>query len=208
MKLINGDFKGGNYPLGTEVSFFTNLGLKSGTVESLLLHAAEVQTPNEDLWKVPYKYLITESNHSPEIPLPQIEQMGRKLLADHGLHNWKFGFDLAKRRAGLCNYGAKTITLSVTYCLKADEDDIIDTILHEIAHALAGFKAKHGPKWKKIAKSIGCTGDRCSYVQHSKPRWRGTCGCSDKWKRHRLSTRMRHATCSNCDTKIKWERKA
>lgn len=35
-----------------------------------------------------------------------------------------------------------------------------DTVLHEIAHALAGHEAKHGPVWQKIAKEIGANGQR------------------------------------------------
>ena len=30
-----------------------------------------------------------------------------------------------------------------------------DTILHEIAHAIAGANAGHGPVWKAVAKRIG-----------------------------------------------------
>ena len=35
--------------------------------------------------------------------------------------------------------------------------EVRDTILHEIAHALAGAKARHGPAWKAIAKRLGAT---------------------------------------------------
>ena len=215
MRCISGDFQGGNYPIGTEVSFFTNIGLKKGKVESLLLHAARVQTPNQDVWKVPYKFLRLEqeARHEADLSLPDIESLGKDLLREHGLNDWKFGFDLSKSRAGVCNYGPKVITLSVTFCLKATEEQIRDVILHEIAHALAGFKAAHGPKWKKIATSIGCSGSRCHYVSHTKPTWVGACGCfsgnekTPYWTRHRLSNRTRNAVCSRCHTKIKWKRR-
>jgi hypothetical protein len=36
--------------------------------------------------------------------------------------------------------------------------EILDTILHEIAHALVGHKEAHGPVWVAKAKEIGCSG--------------------------------------------------
>ena len=32
-----------------------------------------------------------------------------------------------------------------------------DTILHEIAHAIAGVEAGHGPAWKAVAQRLGAT---------------------------------------------------
>ena len=41
--------------------------------------------------------------------------------------------------------------------MNGDPREVRDTILHEIAHALAGAKAKHGPAWKAIARRLGAT---------------------------------------------------
>lgn len=41
-------------------------------------------------------------------------------------------------------------------------DQVTDTILHEIAHALAGPAARHGPAWKSIARRLGATPKSCA----------------------------------------------
>lgn len=40
------------------------------------------------------------------------------------------------------------------------EQEVRDTILHEIAHALAP-RAGHGPKWRAICRQIGAEPKRC-----------------------------------------------
>jgi hypothetical protein len=50
------------------------------------------------------------------------------------------------------------------------EEQRLNTVLHEAAHAiqfLTTGRSDHGPVWKNIAKSIGCTGDRCMSVEAS-----------------------------------------
>lgn len=84
-------------------------------------------------------------------------------MAQHGLtvKGWKFKFDRAVKRFGSCRYRTKTITLSAPLVAVNDRAEVTNTVLHEIAHALAGHKAGHGPVWKAMAKSIGCDGNRC-----------------------------------------------
>ena len=207
MRLIKGNFKGGNYPIGTKVQFWTKSGSKEGTVENLLLNTARVLTSDKTYWKVPYQSLKTEENikNAIEMPLHEIENLGISLLKKYNLEDWRFGFDLAKTRGGVCKYGSKTITLSVTFCLKSSKKEILNTILHEIAHALAGYKAGHGPVWRKIAKSIGCSGDRCHTIKHTEPRWVGSCSCFSSWKRYKLTKKVRDGICSNCKDSIQWK---
>jgi predicted SprT family Zn-dependent metalloprotease len=89
----------------------------------------------------------------------------------------------AVRIAGVCKYNSKTICLSSVFVAHPDNsfDDLKDTLLHEVAHALAGKQAKHGPQWRAVARSIGCSATRChmmkSGVEH---RYRFGCGCPKK----------------------------
>ena len=72
-----------------------------------------------------------------------------------------------------------------------------ETILHEIAHALAPRGAGHGPVWRALAQSIGCNGSRCygSEVAQPKPKFRGTCpGCNRVIYRHRRTA----IACGKC----------
>lgn len=73
---------------------------------------------------------------------------------------WTFRFDNAPKRFGCCRWGTKEITLSRHLTEINDHDEVYNTILHEVAHALAGKHAGHGPEWVRTAKQIGCDGQR------------------------------------------------
>ena len=49
------------------------------------------------------------------------------------------------------------IRISRTHALEGSEEQIRDTVLHEIAHAIAGREAGHGLLWKVTARRIGAT---------------------------------------------------
>lgn len=128
--------------------------------------------------------------------------IANRILADYCLNEqgWKFEFDNAKVRFGCCKYRSKTITLSKHLVLLNDIDAVLDTILHEIAHALAGYSAGHGNKWKQIAKDIGCTGDRCynpKIVNTPESKYYAFCfGCRHTYTKHRTSSR--NQSCGEC----------
>jgi SprT protein len=98
---------------------------------------------------------------------------------------WSFQFDHSKTRAGCCYYTRNLITLSRILCEVMDENQIRNTLLHEIAHALAGHSAGHGPRWKSIARSLGCTAERChTYDTTKTAKYVGNCSCrSHHWQR-------------------------
>lgn len=39
-------------------------------------------------------------------------------------------------------------------------ETVVDVILHEIAHVIAGHAAGHGPKWKQVCQKIGANPQR------------------------------------------------
>lgn len=95
--------------------------------------------------------------------LEQIEQFAQEALDVHGLSEagWTYAWDRARRRFGCCDYSKKQITLSVHLAAINSFQQCQDTILHEIAHALAGREAGHGPKWKEACLQIGANPQRC-----------------------------------------------
>ena len=53
-----------------------------------------------------------------------------------------------------------------------DEKHVLDTILHEIAHALVGSHHKHDAVWKAKCKEIGCDPKATSDVAvEVEPKW-------------------------------------
>lgn len=112
-------------------------------------------------------------------------------MNDWGLNDWRFGFDQAKQRFGVCRHSRKEISLSAPLVSLNDEAQVTDTILHEIAHALAGPAAKHGPVWKAFAVKVGANPSRCydsaAVVTPAAP-WLLVCDtCGHTIERHRRS---------------------
>ena len=76
------------------------------------------------------------------------------------LSQWKVTLDGAKRRAGACHVTSKLISISEWHVLHNEQAVVIDTLLHEFAHAISYELYKdisHGPRWKSIALQIGAT---------------------------------------------------
>lgn len=75
---------------------------------------------------------------------------------------WSFQFDRAKKRLGLTRFYDKTITISHYMTSAATEAEFMQTLYHELAHALLPHSVGHGPQWKSLAKKLGYKGQRTS----------------------------------------------
>jgi predicted SprT family Zn-dependent metalloprotease len=87
------------------------------------------------------------------------------------------------------------------------EDEIRDVILHEIAHALAGHKAGHGPVWKAAARKVGAKPSRCAAPSARPPApIEGRCPkCDVKVSEHHRMPRAKyvHRTCRTLLTYVR-----
>ena len=139
---------------------------------------------------------------SPRRRLQSVLDLAHSLLAEHGLQNWRVSFDHARRRAGLCNFSTKTISLSRHYAREATMEHVTDTILHEIAHALVGPRHGHDAVWRRKAKDIGCSAMRCHNLTFVKARWVMTCpnGCFVV-ERHRRRSGL---ICRSCKQNVQF----
>ena len=136
-----------------------------------------------------------------------IEQMDKHGLLDLG---WSFEYDNAKRRFGVCRYRPKVIGLSMPLVSANDEDRVMDTILHEIAHALVGSGHGHNNVWKAKCSEIGAKPERC-YTQEDTNtiagKYKAVCGgCGRVHSRHKRPMQGRRVACK-CQAGIPWERK-
>ncbi|MCM0620125.1 SprT-like domain-containing protein [Nocardioides bruguierae] len=124
--------------------------------------------------------------------------LARDLVAEHGLTGWRVTLDRAKRRAGVTRFDSRVIGLSAPLTALAGEDEVRDTILHEIAHALVGPRHGHDATWRRTALSIGCSGERCVPADAPRPvePWQGTCPAGHTAGRHRRPERV--VTCARC----------
>lgn len=143
-----------------------------------------------------------------------ILSLARQELNKHNLRMWQVKFIKSKSFAGQCttrkwdtnpSHSFGLIELSTDYMDVFSDEDIRETILHEIAHALNNPRSKaHGPEWKAIALSIGSNGNRCVRKDAERPpaKYRGVCPNGHESRAHRLTRSAKHnRSCGQCDTK-------
>ena len=92
--------------------------------------------------------------------LTEAKELASEKMWEQGLRGWSFQFSRAKRGLGLCNSYKKIIKLSMLYTQLNDREEVLDTILHEIAHALVGAEKGHGYEWKSACRKIGAKAER------------------------------------------------
>jgi predicted SprT family Zn-dependent metalloprotease len=97
--------------------------------------------------------------------LGDARKLAVELIAQYKLDGWSFSFDNAKKRHGLCHYSKKTIFLSKISTSNRTNEEVKNTILHEIAHALTPGE-HHNKVWKRKFIEIGGTGERCSKCEY------------------------------------------
>jgi predicted SprT family Zn-dependent metalloprotease len=135
-----------------------------------------------------------------------------RLMDEHGLldKHWYFEFDNAKRRAGMCDGGAKRISLSKHITKLNSEREVINTILHEIAHALVGCQHGHNTQWKNMCIKIGARPERCfTSDQKILPDYKYTADCGGCGKTHGYYKKPdldRKRACK-CQHDKKWDEK-
>lgn len=129
----------------------------------------------------------------------------RKIAQHLDLENWKFEFDSAKRRAGLCNYTEQKIQLSKYHVDIHTVDENMQVVLHEIAHAMAGHEAAHSKVWLATAKRIGYRAEKFTgkeIAEETAP-WVGVCPRGHRHYRYKRPRGM--FSCTLCEPGYKTE---
>jgi predicted SprT family Zn-dependent metalloprotease len=144
--------------------------------------------------------------------LTRVRRWAEALIALHLDPNvWSFDFDNAKTRAGLCTFSATRITVSRYLASRYEDDEIHQILLHEVAHAVAGTRAGHGPKWRAIAVQLGYEGKRLhgGAIADELAPWVGRCPKGHTHYRYRKPARA--LACGACSRRfdaanvITWE---
>ena len=159
MMVTRHDKERADYRVGDEVTFTSRDGPKRGEIIKLNPMRAKVRC-EKTCWNVPYGLLRgagEERARNGAKRLNGVAGMARRLMEEHGLTGWTLAFVEAKRRLGDCHFQHRVIRISRTHALEGSEEQIRDTVLHEIAHAIAGRETGHGPLWKVTARRIGAT---------------------------------------------------
>ena len=135
----------------------------------------------------------------------------RALMDEHGLAHWKLELSRAHRTLGQTLLAGKTIRISRSHIQLNDWPTVKETVLHEIAHALADEKhgryiKAHGPEWRRIAADVGCEQIASTARGHVTPeaRYRGVCECGTPHSRHRMPPAGSRYTCKKCHGPVIW----
>lgn len=143
--------------------------------------------------------------------LSDATEYARMALDEHDLTDWSVTYDRAVRRFGQCRYNEQQISLSAPLVECNGEDAVLDVILHEVAHAIAGHEAGHGPRWKAVARRIGANPTRCydnTTVVTVPYAWAITCNRCGKvlGLRHRRKLDISRRTHSGCGGTVEYRR--
>jgi hypothetical protein len=126
--------------------------------------------------------------------------LAERLLTEHGLHDWTFQYNRSKINMGLCRFGSRTIELSIHFVEGNPDELVLDTLLHEIAHALVGPGHGHDAVWKRKCLEVGARPERVSFDVIMPPgRWQARCpGCGEIHHKHRKPKRLSGWHCIAC----------
>lgn len=149
---------------------------------------------------MPHAEVIAEAErllaeHADKVARPVQVRMNPRLQKVYGRVKWTFP--------------TWTLEMSTKLVDANDREQTLDTIRHEVAHVLAGPRAKHGPTWKAMCAITGARPVRCysgDTVNAVDVAWRAECGDCGKeiatWTRKpKLSVRYHKA--SQCTTSLR-----
>lgn len=122
------------------------------------------------------------------------------IIKNHSeLKGWTVTFNNRKRAFGVCNYSKLQIELSSILVPVMTDEAILDTIIHEIAHALTRGH-NHDRVWQAKCIELGGNGQRCGGPDKYKDGKVGQLIIQEKLAKYTLS-------CPCCDNKSHKNRK-
>lgn len=143
--------------------------------------------------------------------LSEIRELANELIALHQLEGWRFRFNKRRTHLGLCRYSKKLIELSIHYAKVATQSQILNTLLHEIAHAIVGHGHAHDAVWKAKAIEVGATPDVCGEVNLKETgdgaKWVAACSCGQPHFKYRKPKHLQGWYCKrpNGSKSLEWK---
>ena len=131
-----------------------------------------------------------------------LQLMAKFDVLGDGHEKWEWGgFNNKRANCGECYValGHRKIMLSKHYVIANPEENVRNTILHEIAHALDTEErgdSWHDEHWRKWCRFVGCREERINDKAIVKYKYNDAC-CGSKFGRHRISSNHSYS-CSSC----------
>ena len=181
-----------------EVKFRDGSNTVQGVIARFGSKRAVVVIEGGKSWRVPYGDLIHAGRNGFRRDAERCS--GHEAGRTSNLAAWSQALELSVRRRNKARrilYPWRKGDHPVAAVLpQSAEADVRDTILHEIAHALAGPKHNHDKVWREKARAIGCTAERCHNVVFAPPRYIMFCEMCGWYKK--ANVRRRNTVCKRC----------
>src|SRR3954451_4190104 len=95
-----------------------------------------------------------------EVDVAALKREAGLLFERHGLSDWSFEVSARlKRTLGLCDYRSRSIRVNGFYAEDNIEAVVLNTLRHEVAHALTPGHGHDSP-WVATAVRLGCKARR------------------------------------------------
>lgn len=143
--------------------------------------------------------------------LTDANTLAHQVLAQYNVQNTTISWDNARGRAGVCKFVKNNLTgiirrevvFSRVVFKAMGEDEQVDTILHEIAHARLPHTVGHGPQWKAIHRAMGGKGRstlKSNEIVAKVSLWAGACKTTGTVvaRRNRLTEKTRRSVGCAC----------
>ena len=126
-----------------------------------------------------------------------------ELFQNHGLdvRGWRLEFKPLGHRIGWCCSRRLVIVINDYYADHNDQMLVMDTLLHEAAHAIVGPVHQHNGIWKEMALRLGCAPTACSKIDVVlRPgKWRASCpSCALQFEKYRRPKYIAGYYCPKC----------
>lgn len=137
--------------------------------------------------------------------LQDAKELALQHMKTHGLLElgWSLHFFKASTTFGQCRYNSRMICLSKPLTFLNGIEEVENTILHEIAHALVGPGHYHDQVWKFKAQELGATPVACYDAKKVAPHapWYQYCPrCKKRFPKARKHVRTQ--SCGACGKEV------
>jgi hypothetical protein len=109
---------------------------------------------NTNYWR--YKNKLNNLSPREKKRLEKVSLLAREQMEQYGVQDMKFRYTYSKRFLGQCS--PRKISLQLNHALDSSMEEIKNTLLHEVAHAVVGSKHGHRLIWQQKAREMGVTG--------------------------------------------------
>ncbi len=130
--------------------------------------------------------------------LAKLKDIAAQELFKHKLIGWTVALVDTGRRLGVCKFKGKHIGISEHFARHSPEENVLDTLFHEIAHALTPGHG-HDTVWKAMAFKLGATPRACDAFPDSVPKpgdWQAKCStCGMVYHRYKRPMQLSGYKC-------------